>query len=320
MHSRLPVKLDEKVIGKYRELLKEKIIFPSVKFIKQFVSIQGKPNMRSKAKRLLESLNRASEKKLITRSDKYYDKLKKIYDRLHEFIKTPKEHTIKVSASELSGLKEAMGCGCKPESKDGIGELPGSNYGGKQPMVMNSLEFANLRFEKLDFKGKWREFIGNPSPGFSMVVYAKPKMGKSFMCIDFAGYLARNHGKVLYVAREEGLDDTLQEKLNETNVKHINLDVSSYMPQDVSMYNFVFLDSVNKLELSPKDLEILKKQYPVTSFISVFQSTKDGKVRGNNEYLHDADVIVELPEVGRAVQFGRFNQGSEMNIFENENF
>jgi hypothetical protein len=39
--------------------------------------------------------------------------------------------------------------------------------------------------------GKWKELIGDPSVGFTAMVFGKPKMGKSYLCIEFAGYLAR---------------------------------------------------------------------------------------------------------------------------------
>jgi hypothetical protein len=81
---------------------------------------------------------------------------------------------------------------------------------------------------------------------------------KSYLCIDFAGYLARNHGKVLYVAKEEGLDFTLQKKLNDEDVKHENLFVASELLADLNPYQYIFLDSVNKLGLSAEDLTILK--------------------------------------------------------------
>ncbi len=136
------------------------------------------------------------------------------------------------------------------------------------------------------------------------------------MCIDFAGYLARHHGKVLYVAKEEKLDATLQKKLNDTNVKHPNLFVSDYLPSDLSEYNFVFIDSVNKMELQPNDLEVLKAKNPDVSFIYVFQTTKEGNFRGSNHFQHDVDVVIEVPEKGKAIQNGRFNQGGAMEIFK----
>jgi predicted ATP-dependent serine protease len=82
------------------------------------------------------------------------------------------------------------------------------------------------------------------------MVFGKPKMGKSYLCMDFAGCLARNHGKVVYVAK------------------------------------------------------------------FVFQTTKEGKFRGANIFQHDVDVVIEVPEKGKAIQMGRFNQGGEIWIFD----
>ena len=50
--------------------------------------------------------------------------------------------------------------------------------------------------------------------------------------------------------------------------------------------------------------------------VNVFQTTKDGKFRGANSFQHDVDVVIEVPERGKAVQYGRFNQGGEIQIFD----
>jgi len=168
----------------------------------------------------------------------------------------------------------------------------------------------------LGFMGKWLDLIGDPSSNFTAMVFGKPKMGKSYLCVDFAGYLARNHGKVLYVAKEEGLDYTLQQKLNDKAVAHPNLYVASVLPENLADYDFIFLDSVTKLGLTPDDLARLRIVNPTKSFIFIFQSTKAGNFRGANSFQHDVDVVIEVPEKGRAVQFGRFNQGGEINIFD----
>ena len=133
--------------------------------------------------------------------------------------------------------------------------------------------------------------------------------------MDFAGYLARNHGKVLYIAKEKGLDKPLQDKLNDKNVKHPNLYVASALPASLSFYDFIFFDSVTRLGLRPEDLNRLKATYPEKSFIYIFQTTKEGKFRGANTFQHDVDSVIEVPEKGSAIQFGRFNQGGEVSIF-----
>ncbi len=184
--------------------------------------------------------------------------------------------------------------------------------------VMPSTQFTTLQFDTIGLKDKWKDFIGDPAPGFTAMVFGMPKMGKSYLCVDFAGYLARNHGTVLYVAKEEKLDKTLQDKLKEKNVSHENLTVADGIPTNLSEYDFIFLDSVNKLGLTSKDLEKLKMENKGKSFIYVFQATKSGKFKGNNEFQHDVDVVIEVPERGKAVQFGRYNQGGAMDIFASE--
>jgi predicted ATP-dependent serine protease len=171
-----------------------------------------------------------------------------------------------------------------------------------------------MNFRTLGFKGVWKNFIGDPNPGFTAMVYGKPKFGKSILCIRFADYLSRNHGSVLYVAREERIGGTLKEKAQEMNASEV--DFVSAIPSDLSDYEFVFLDSISKLGLSPEDLDQLRIKYPRISFVFVFQTTKQGAFRGQNSYQHDVDVVIELPEPGKAIQYGRYNQGGEMDLFE----
>jgi hypothetical protein len=283
--------------------LAEKVL-PSVGFIKRYISMNEKPGMKEKAKALLDQINRAYEKGRITDSDPYIVEIHELKKNLKAFTTDKAIKTLEIEPAALNGLEGILGCAC--QSLSGI---------PNRPAIMNSMDFADLEFQTIGLKGKWFDLIGDPSANFTAMVFGKPKMGKSYLCIDFAGYLARNHGKVLYVAKEEGLDLTLQKKLNDKAVAHPNLFVSSLLPASLDGYDFIFLDSVTKLGLEPEDLSRLKAKNPTKSFIFIFQTTKQGAFRGTNAFQHDVDVVIEVPENGRAVQFGRFNQGGEMNIF-----
>lgn len=127
--------------------------------------------------------------------------------------------------------------------------------------------------------------------------------------------LSLNARTALYIAKEEGIDATIQTKIEEMQAAHADLDFSDFIPGDLSEYGFVFLDSVNKLGLTPEDLDELRASYPKTSFIFIFQTAKSGNFRGRNDFQHDVDIVIEVPEKGLAVQNGRFNQGGEMEIF-----
>lgn len=304
MATKIKLELKPDTYEALKKLTGGEKVMASIGFIKRYISMNGKPAMKEKAKQLLVQINRAYEKGKITDSDPYIVEIHELKKNLKAFTTDKTIKVLEIEQATLNGLEGILGCACN--------SLNG--FDGK-PAIMNSMDFANMEFYTLGFNGKWLELIGDPSTNFTAMVFGKPKMGKSYLCVDFAGYLARNHGKVLYVAKEEGLDYTLQQKLNDKNVKHPNLFVASILPIDLSHYNFIFLDSVTKLGLTPEDLNNLKKQNPSKSFIFIFQSTKEGNFRGANAFQHDVDVVIEVPEKGKAVQMGRFNQGGEVQIF-----
>lgn len=304
MKAKITIELKPETYEKLKELTKEEKVMPSVNFIKSYINMNGKPGMKKKADQLLKRITSMVDKKKIPSNDPYMDELIKMTKNLETFLDNPSMKVLTIEKSELNGLEGILGCACS--SLNGFEE---------RPAIMNSMDFANMQFDTIGLKGKWFDLIGDPSSNFTAMVFGKPKMGKSYLCIEFAGYLARNHGKVLYVAKEEGLDMTLQKKLNDKDVAHPNLYVASELPGNLAAYDFIFLDSVNKLGLTPDDLHRLKSFNPTKSFIFIFQSTKMGAFRGANTFQHDVDVVIEVPERGKAVQMGRFNQGGEAYIF-----
>lgn len=300
----------------------------SINYMKRFVGIHGKHITKDKAKQLFNLIVDAKEKGKIKKTDPYFKKINEVLASLKHFYEIAKRNeTLEVHEAVLNGLEGTLsGIGCvecggnKKRCKSSLNGLAGIEEESKpiqtENTVMNSMDFSELKFDTIGFMGKWKELIGDPSEGFTAMVFGKPKMGKSYFSIDWAGYLARHHGNTLYVAKEEKLDKTLQLKIKDKKVEHPNLFFSDYLIEDLTPYQYIFLDSVTSLKLTPEDLRILENNNPGKSFIYVFQVNKAGSARGTNEYVHNVDIVVEIPERGKAVQFGRFNQGGEMEIFE----
>ncbi len=308
----------DKQLLTYKQFSKSEVLYPSIRFIKQFIGINGKEITKEKATVLHDRIISAIENERLSKKDKYIKHIDHILAVLKKFVKESRT-TLPITEAQLNGLEGVLNsCNCSHK----ISASKHNALSGFQTVIepknkiLNSIEVLALKSHKLNFIGKWLTFIGNPSQGFTVMIYGKPKFGKSYLAVAFAGYLARNHGKVLYMAIEEGFDDTLKQKLDDKNVAHVNLDVSDYLPKDLSSYQFVFIDSVNKAQLSTEQLDMMERKYPNISFVYVFQTTKDGNFKGAMEFKHNVDVVIEVPERGKAVQYGRFNQGSEMNIFE----
>ena len=148
--------------------------------------------------------------------------------------------------------------------------------------ILSAQTLAQMTFQTIGLKGKYRALIGDPEPAFSAMIHGKPKSGKSTFAIDFAKELTAL-GKVLYCAYEEGHGGTLQDKIKRNNAAVPGLDFADKLPSDLSAYRFVFIDSVSDARMSEQDFNtLIKANKPNTSIIGVFHSTKDGKFRGVN--------------------------------------
>ena len=101
---------------------------------------------------------------------------------------------------------------------------------------------------------------------------------------------------------------------NRKNLKFANFTGYDQIKDNISGYDFVFIDSLDFAKITVEEMEELKKLYPQTSFVTVKQVTKDGKFRGSQEYAHNCDIIVSI-EDGVATQKGRYNPQSQMEVF-----
>ncbi|HVI45222.1 MAG TPA: hypothetical protein VM802_10140 [Chitinophaga sp.] len=312
INSKTTITLSPETAEKFKQFAVSEKLLASVGYIKRYIGMHEKPGIKDKAKALLSQIDKAVEKGIITESDPYIVPLYDIKKNLRNFLSERNTKTLRIETATLNGLQGILsgleGCSCGGNNNDLNGVETTSE-------VMSSMDFANMQFSTIGLQGKWRDFIGDPAPGFTAMISGRPKYGKSTLCVAFAGHLAREHGTVLFVANEEGLGITLNEKLKAA--KHPRLMVTDTLPANLSPYQYIFMDSVTRLGLNPDDLRRLKAANQGKAFVYVFQVTKDGRFRGPNDFQHDVDVVIDIPERGKAVQMGRYNQGGEMDIFEN---
>jgi hypothetical protein len=328
MGNTIQVNIDDKTLEAYSAITQSQKTMLSVTYIKQYIGIHGKKDVKDKAKALLGRIEKAIETGKIPDTCPYWNEIQEIKSSLESYIRN-KSKTPAISENTLNGIMSWVARrqqkkkvakylqkiyeaerglrGVETEQKSNLSDVP-------EPIVITSTELAGMDFETIGLKGKYRDLIGDPSVGFSAMVFGLPKSGKSTLCIDFAKYLAENHGKVLYVAIEEGFGYTLKEKFERLEAIHPNLVVAEKLPEDLTPYQFVFIDSVSKAKLSNQDLTKLRKDNPKTAFIFTFHTTKEGNFRGKQDFAHDVDVIIEV-ENGVAKANGRFGVGSSVKIF-----
>ena len=304
------IKIDAKNLKRYLEIAGSQENMLSIILLKAYVSLNGKKGMKERAEKLIERMTKAVQKGKIHKNDKYAKRLNDAFESLKNFV-AGNADTLKIRRTELNGLMGIVGDDLFGQKKS----LNGTDYEDDEEgaIVVPSGELLGMDFETIGLQGKYRELIGDPSVGFSAMVYGLPKSGKSTLCLDFAKHLAEHHGKVLYCAVEEGFGYTLKEKIERLNASHRNLYITDRIPSDLTPYQFVFIDSVSKAGMDVADLEELRKQYPGVSFIFIYHTTKEGRFKGVNTHAHEVDVIIEVGK-GEAKATGRFNAGGAISL------
>ena len=297
------IKIDSKNLKRYLEIAHSQEGMFSVALLKSYIALNGKRDVKDRSQRLFNSIKKAVEQGKITKSDKYADKLNEAYQTLKNY-NDGDSAMLNINKAQLNGLMGILGENLfQKKSLNGFDDENG--------MIVSSGELLAMDFQTIGLQGRYKELIGDPSVGFTAMVYGLPKSGKSTMCLDFANYLAANHGKVLYCAIEEGFGYTLKEKIERLKAHHSNLYITDRVPENLNDFHFVFIDSVSKAGMDVNDIDSLRKMHPEVSFIFIYHTTKEGKFKGVNEHAHEVDVIVQV-EKGKATSTGRFNAGGSM--------
>ena len=157
--------------------------------------------------------------------------------------------------------------------------------------VVSAAEIDTMSFETVKLPKKYNQLLGNVSKGASIMVYGKPGSGKSSFAIDLAKEFAAQGDKVLIVSKEEGVNQTMQEKLRRYNATSPNIFVADDQLDDYSGYDLVIFDSVQSLQLEPSDIENNISAIDAMK-VYIFQVTKEGMFRGANEFMHLVDCVV----------------------------
>jgi hypothetical protein len=195
--------------------------------------------------------------------------------------------------------------------------------------ILSASEILTKTYEEpLGVQGKWKIIFGDLTPDFTAMVSGQAGSGKTSMLLELSYYLAKNHGSVLYISSEEYDSLTLVDKLKDvlrnrifksSEVKAEDIPSNLYFAKDLrdlKPYDFIIIDSVNEMDLDIRDYREIRDIYPDKAFIMVFQVTKAGEFRGENQFRHETGFYAEIDNgvidvkknrYGKKVMYDYFN-------------
>ena len=248
----------------------------------------------------LQKLNDEIQR-LTNEINSYRTKIKSINFRLSSRIMYPPKRTNKMVDNSENGESKISTINHREQAAKQI-KNSDSNI-QKSKNVVSSSDLVKMDYKQFDFQGRWLDFIGNPAINFFAAIHGKAGEGKSTFAIQFANYLATNFGKVIYISGEEGFSKTFKDKFERQGATSPDLyvgDIRSFEDIVTELkkydYHFVFIDSLDTLKIGPDEMKQLRQTFTEKAFITISQSTKDGKMRGSYEIIHDSDVVIQVAD------------------------
>lgn len=164
-------------------------------------------------------------------------------------------------------------------------------------------DIYEAKFDELEFDGDWLRAIGKPERTGSWIIMGLTKSGKTTLSMMLAKYLT-TFGRVYYNSIEEGKSKSIQEAYKRVGM----IDAAGKMIMKKESYEkmitrlkrhkspeFVFIDTVQFMEMKFREYKELKEMFPSKIFIYV--SHMQGKQPDGItalKIMRDANVIVRV--------------------------
>ena len=180
---------------------------------------------------------------------------------------------------------------------------------GKRPKgVITGEELMSMHFESLELTGEWAQFMKHPAKNMKIAIWGKPKNGKTSGALQLGNYLTK-HGNVLYNFADQGINKSTQDLwrtmgINDNHRMDLTKGRSLKQLEEIckdGYYSFVFIDMINtyidRTKIKPHEFEDrFIKAFPDISFILVFEVTKSGNFKGDQQWTHLPDALVTVED------------------------
>lgn len=298
--------------------------------LNQFNNLHGKKVYRNDVVNLLEKVRENNSRELkdvekrLSNMVKHIKPGQRLKIKLVKKAKLEKIKPAKVSrAKTVLPVKKSLSAppvlpaSGVPQVKSKVSKLSG---------VVSGADISKLDFTQIKLTGRYKEDFIRMYCDTQIMIWGKPGHGKTVYTLQFAQYLAELGIPVLFVAHEELNRSTLTEKTRKFNIHHKNLSFVRKLEElkisnkTLDDFDVVFFDSIQSIKMTLDSYEKFVEDHPGKMYVIIVQTTKDGKFKGGQEWLHAVDIGGEILNRRMVLYKNRldseFDKKSDKLIFE----
>lgn len=272
--------------------------------IKKYINIlsETKTDLKEKAKALLKKIETSSF------NPQMQEAINDIKSSLQYYL-DGKTDRPQLHLYTLQGLMGLAGIA-------GLGDIDNQDITVGNNAVYSSMVIKDKKFDLLNLYGKWKNLLGHVSVPFKLMFWGGGGSGKTTLALEFAGFLSKElNKKCLFIPNEERTDYTFVEKLNRTKASCSNLYISNALPSILSGYDVIFIDSITTMNIGLETMIRLIERYPKISWVWLFQTTKEGAFRGDQNWQHLVDAEIYCFNGKAKALKNRFGGKGEIEVF-----
>lgn len=316
-------KLNEYLAGKKSKGLghakSKKRCVGDVKFIERFVSLHNQIQSKQQIADFIKALQQAIIGKKIRKSSPFSNHIEQIQQKLinrHNML--PENGSVRISINKqwLGELKQII-TGPSPS----IDYLNGLNNIHDHHVIPVKTKKRDVQiFDSMDkidnepsldsfrLKGDLGQFLGDMERfELAMTIEGDQGGGKTRFAYQLADAFSDLGNRVAIFSLEIGRKSDLIRRMREEYLRPANLGnifIADQLPKGLDTikeaandFDVIILDSWNKVGVPSLEFDRLRKAYPNTIFIVIFQRTTQKTIRGGTAPLFDAGINIEVVKV-----------------------
>ncbi|MEM9388822.1 MAG: antirestriction protein [Bacteroidota bacterium] len=278
-------------------------------FINRFVKLNNKIITREEIGKFIQSLQRAIIKKQIRRSSFYAQHIEKIQVKLiaqYNRLVDGEKIRIQIGKDWLEKLTSSNSV----TSLDGIPDTSANIRAPKKLSIFESMDHiqSGLSEDSFRLQGDLGKLLGDLER-FELAITLEGDQGggKTRFGYQLANAFAQLGNQIAVFSLEIGKRSDLIRRMREEYVDPANrskIFITDQLPDGfetirkaAKQFDVVVIDSWNKLNVHSSQFDKLRKDFPNTIFIVIFQRTTQGTIRGGTAPLFDAGINLEVVKV-----------------------
>jgi len=280
-------------------------------FVTKFLKMHNQVKTKHQLKLYIQSLQKAILEKRIRKSSLLARHITKIQESLiTQYNKLPDNGIVKITIKD--SWKKELESGSQIKALNGI-DTSTLEVSAK-PMRKNSLFDSMNEIDEQPSENSFRlagdlGILLGDLERFELAITLEGDQGggKTRFSYQLANAFADLDLKVAIFSLEIGRKSDLVRRMREEYLQPENRDnifITDQLPQGFETirraareFDVIAIDSWNKLHVKSSEFDRLRKEFPDTIFIIIFQRTTQGTIRGGTAPLFDAGINLEVVKV-----------------------